>query len=645
MNHPQETFGRTSSTVDSVMQILRKKNLLLTEKSLLAELSEVDGSGPSVGPVRDSDVDIPKQYSFRETAYTVDCDLTLCLDEYDRFLQWVTAVEPERFRAELCVLLFPLFAHLCIDLLSSSKSSIFRTFLDRFSAEQKPFYAEYIGDLERLRSIDDLANSPVVQALRSNRFVVCLSMESKQKLLSMVGHLRLISAVLQSHVCIYTHDGPPRTDDVVKRISGCLTGECPPTISQSRVHDGIFRFVPNPEVLEFASACLGHGEPPSELLKIDQTLGTLQATANSPALDRIPLPSMSKEMQIGQLLALLDEKKRKPLGADAKASIYFYTILDQVSSPCCFDVTDDSELLAVGNGDSSLSLYALSPSTPINGYLQRFEGKSRLLGHSGAVYGVSCQSDKRLLFSCSADGSCLLWSLERLRLLNVYGLGPSPLWDVASAPFGGYFATAGANAIALVWNVERKSPVRVLQGHYSDLNKVIFHPNGNYVATASDDRTARLWDLRNGQCVRFFTGPKSSIQSITFSHAGNSLASGTLNGEVLCWNIGQARLTENRLLHKKCTYALAYSMEDSLLASGSLDDTVTLSNVTEGAAAQLCSFQTKSVPVLHLHFTRANLLLGFGHLGIPSEANVEDVVDQTPDDNESRVSMHCLSGR
>ncbi|KFD56209.1 hypothetical protein M513_02987 [Trichuris suis] len=621
MNQPQETFDKTPTSIDSVMQILRKKNLVLTEKALLAELSESVGCGSSASSIRTLDVDSSKASSFCETVYTADCDLSLCFDEYDRFLQWATAVEPDRLRPELSALLFPLFVHLCIDLLRFGKPSVFRTFVDRFAAEQQPFYGKYVADLTRMRSVDDLTNSSVVQILRSNRYVVLLSVESKQKLLPMVNHLRLISAVIQSHICLCIHQGPPRTDDVIKRASGCLTGECPFNISGSHVKYGLFHFVPNPEVLELALAYLGRGDGLGKLLEVDQTLGSLQATANSPELDRIPLPSMTKEMQVSQLIALLDEKRRKPLQVDPKASIYFYTILDQVSSPCCFDVTDDSELLAVGNGDSSISLYSLSPYTLTNGFSQKMEGKSKLLGHCNPVYGVSCQSDKRLLFSCSSDGSCLLWSLEQLRLLNVYKLGLSPLWDVASAPFGGYFATAGANGLAVVWNVERKSPVRVLQGHYCDVNKVIFHPNSNYVATASDDRTARLWDLRNGQCVRLFTGAKSGIGSITFNHAGDSLATGTLNGEVLCWNIGQSKLAADRLLHNKCAYTLAYSMEDSVLATGGLDDAVTLSTLSEGAMTQLCTFKTKSIPVLHLHFTRRNLLLGFGYHGVPADVN------------------------
>ena len=41
-----------------------------------------------------------------------------------------------------------------------------------------------------------------------------------------------------------------------------------------------------------------------------------------------------------------------------------------------------------------------------------------------------------------------------------------PVWDVASSPYGFYFASASADKTARVWCTERATPLRILAGEY-----------------------------------------------------------------------------------------------------------------------------------------------------------------------------------
>ena len=81
-----------------------------------------------------------------------------------------------------------------------------------------------------------------------------------------------------------------------------------------------------------------------------------------------------------------------------------------------------------------------------------------------------------------------------------------PVWGVAAAPQGQYFASASADRTARVWVTERAQALRLLAGHHSDVSAVLWHPNGDLLASGSDDRTIRLWDVRDGRPRRILVG-------------------------------------------------------------------------------------------------------------------------------------------
>ena len=88
-----------------------------------------------------------------------------------------------------------------------------------------------------------------------------------------------------------------------------------------------------------------------------------------------------------------------------------------------------------------------------------------------------------------------------------------PVWDVAAAPQGQYFASASADRCARVWVTERPQSLRLLAGHHSDVSAVMWHPNGDLLASGSDDRTIRLWDVRDGRPRRILVGHGCGVRA------------------------------------------------------------------------------------------------------------------------------------
>lgn len=102
-----------------------------------------------------------------------------------------------------------------------------------------------------------------------------------------------------------------------------------------------------------------------------------------------------------------------------------------------------------------------------------------------------------------------------------------PVWDVAAAPQGQYFASASGDRTARVWATERPQSLRLLAGHHSDVAALAWHPNGDLLASGSDDRTLRLWDVRDGRPRRILVGHGCAV-SLSFRSMHRMSASG-------CW--------------------------------------------------------------------------------------------------------------
>jgi len=66
----------------------------------------------------------------------------------------------------------------------------------------------------------------------------------------------------------------------------------------------------------------------------------------------------------------------------------------------------------------------------------------RLLGHSGAVFGLSLSADQRFLLSSSDDATIRLWHTDTARNLVAYKGHTSTVWDVAFSPLSQHFASA-----------------------------------------------------------------------------------------------------------------------------------------------------------------------------------------------------------
>ncbi|KAG6454068.1 hypothetical protein O3G_MSEX008468 [Manduca sexta] len=558
------------------------------------------------------------------------------------------------------MLLYPIFVHMYLVLILYDHTEHAANFLEKFGPEQEDYYQEDLKRLSFVTSKEQIKGNELAEIYSSNKFVVQLSRDASSQLKRYLHEQKsstVIINIINNHIQIEVHDGPGRTQSQVRATAGGILGEATRNENRTKVYYGLLK---EPDIQVLPAPVEDEEEveetpdkPKKKKAKKDNIfMKKPKSDPNAPPNDRIPLPELKEADKFEKGKALREASKRVPLGPESLPSICFYTLLNSSNNAICTDICDDSTLLAVGLGNSTIKVWTLT-TVKLRGMksvdklqdidreagdvlVRMMEEKDRdtcrtLFGHSGPVYKVAFDPFKTLLLSCSEDATVRLWSLQCWTCLVVYRGHVWPVWDVRWSPHGHYFASAGHDRTARLWATDHHQPLRIFAGHLSDVDCVQFHPNSNYIATGSSDRTIRVWDCLTGSQLRIMTGHKSAIFTLAFSVCGRWLASGGSGGEVMVWDISNGMpATLLPPSHTAPIHALAFSRDGTILASGSLDYNIKLwdfTAITEEATLEeagivnstqkedkflLRSFPTKNSPIKGLHFTRRNLLLAVG---------------------------------
>ncbi|XP_011477828.1 transcription initiation factor TFIID subunit 5 isoform X1 [Oryzias latipes] len=626
--------------------------------SLLSRVA-VSSSAGTPAPTKAAVADDQPDVSVVLSAYSQQGDPALYKVYYSDLKKFIESVL-DCHRAELSQVFYPLFVHMYLELVYNNHESEAKAFFEKFSGDQECYYEDDLRVLSSLTKKEHMRGNETLLDFRTSKFVLRISRDSYQLL---KRHLQerqnnQIWNIIQEHLYIDIFDGMPRSKSQIDAMSGSLAGEAKREANKAKVYYGLLK---EPEIEvplddEDEEAENEEGKPKKKKPKKD-SMGSKskKQDPNAPLQNRIPLPELKDSDKLDKIMYMKESTKRIRLGRENLPSICFYTFLNAYQGLTAVDFTDDSSLIAGGFADSTVRVWSVTPkklrkvksAADLNlidkesdDVLERImdektASESKILyGHSGPVYGISFSPDRNYLLSCSEDGTVRLWSLLTFTCLVGYKGHNYPVWDTQFSPYGYYFVSGGHDRVARLWATDHYQPLRIFAGHLADVTCTRFHPNSNYVVTGSSDRTIRLWDVLTGNCVRIFTGHKGPIHTLAFSPNGKFLASGATDGRVLLWDIGHGLMVSELKGHTDTVYALRFSRDGEILASGSMDNTVRLWDAAKAfddletddfTAATghihlqdnsqellLGTYMSKSTPVVHLHFTRRNLLLAAG---------------------------------
>ncbi|XP_004265940.1 transcription initiation factor TFIID subunit 5 isoform X2 [Orcinus orca] len=538
------------------------------------------------------------------SAYNQQGDPTM-YEEYYSGLKHFIECSLDCHRAELSQLFYPLFVHMYLELVYNQHENEAKSFFEKFHGDQECYYQDDLRVLSSLTKKEHMKGNETMLDFRTSKFVLRISRDSYQLL---KRHLQekqnnQIWNIVQEHLYIDIFDGMPRSKQQIDAMVGSLAGEAKREANKSKVFFGLLK---EPEIEvplddEDEEGENEEGKPKKKKPKKD-SIGSKskKQDPNAPPQNRIPLPELKDSDKLDKIMNMKETTKRVRLGPDCLPSICFYTFLNAYQGLTAVDVTDDSSLIAGGFADSTVRVWSVTPK------------KLRSVKQAADLSLIDKESDdvlERIMDEKTASELKILYGHSG----PVYGASFSP---------------------DRLWATDHYQPLRIFAGHLADVNCTRFHPNSNYVATGSADRTVRLWDVLNGNCVRIFTGHKGPIHSLTFSPNGRFLATGATDGRVLLWDIGHGLMVGELKGHSDTVCSLRFSRDGEILASGSMDNTVRLwdaikafedletddfttatghINLPENSQELLLgTYMTKSTPVVHLHFTRRNLVLAAG---------------------------------
>ncbi|KAF3843994.1 hypothetical protein F7725_016042 [Dissostichus mawsoni] len=504
-------------------------------------------------------------------------------------------------RAELSQVFYPLFVHMYLELVYNNHESEAKAFFEKFSGDQECYYEDDLRILSSLSKREHMRGNETLLDFRTSKFVLRISRDSYQLL---KRHLQerqnnQIWNIIQEHLYIDIFDGMPRSKSQIDAMSGSLAGEGKREANKAKVYYGLLK---EPEIElplddEDEEAENEEGKPKKKKPKKD-SMGSKskKQDPNAPAQTRIPLPELKDSDKLDKIMYMKEATKRIRLGPEILPSICFYTFLNAYQ-----------KLRKVKSAAGTAN--------------DRYHCEPGLMLFGPSITQVSLSQDLNLIDKESDDVLERIMDEKTASELKILYGHSGPVYGISFSPDS-------------LWATDHYQPLRIFSGHLADVTCTRFHPNSNYVATGSSDRTIRVWDVLTGNCVRIFTGHKGPIHSLAFSPNGKFLASGATDSRVLLWDIGHGLMIGELKGHTDTVYSLRFSRDGEILASGSMDNTVRLWNATKAfddletddfTAATghvhlhdnsqellLGAYTSKSTPVIHLHFTRRNLLLAAG---------------------------------
>ncbi|PVD32553.1 hypothetical protein C0Q70_07994 [Pomacea canaliculata] len=498
---------------------------------------------------------------------------------------------------ELSSLLYPLFVHIYVDLLSSGYKPSAHKFHERHneifhSEEQKDF----IRCLRKLESRAELLVAKDVMDFREHRFCVSLSQESVKCLLNYLkaGDNMIILQIINQNIKIQViKDGTQSLELQRSNSPASSAYECPDGRDKEKEDEA------DPSAMSVEDA---------ELLKsLRETICRVRALPPN-------LPS-----------------------------VCFYTFINAYQGLCTSNVSPDARLICGGFEDSSIQLWRLQPEPLASQSTESCNSNITL----AADFIYKDEDERKVKIPIPSLYAVRLWDLTTRSNVAIYQ-GHSGCWHLITvyivacdrnpsklkiellavyhrSEVTGHFATSSHDQTVKLWSMDRIYPLRSFVGHTYDVDCVAVHPNGNYVASGSGDRSVRLWSIQDGKCVRLFSGHRGSILGLAFSPNGQLLASAGEDRRVHIWDLGSGALLKDLRGHSDTVHSLAFSRCNAMVASGGMDCYIRIWDVRRGneptspqlveghtSAELLGAFPTKSATVSFLRFARHNLLLAAG---------------------------------
>ena len=456
--------------------------------------------------------------------------------QYSKFKIWISE-SPDHFKPELAQLLYPMFTHLYLELVSSGQKIVAQKFHKRHNGtfQGNVEFSSFIRLLSTTITPEALSADPSVCAFRASKYRVTLSPKTFHYLcryLQSCGGLPVLLHVLSQKVDLKLADS---------------LGACPTVETAKRVEKD--QDVAAADTSDVASSSFPSKKtaPPSAATAeaIERLRETIGSVRNGPS----PLPTIglykvthasdnSGSAPHPAISSTISPDARLLSATTEDSAVHVWSLLPQgeaEDSEEKFATSSTSSVPSGSGGDPRSRLFAgqlrahqkLLLGCDFGDEQEEEEEESgaghepaetfgdcrTLRGHSGPVFASTFVPNSatsaststwtgRHLLSCSEDTTLRIWDLETLTNRAVYQGHTYPVWCLDIDRLGTNAVSGSMDRTAKLWNLEYTFPIRIFAGHEKDIDVIKFHPNCNYFATGSVDKSVRMWSHADAKMVR-----------------------------------------------------------------------------------------------------------------------------------------------
>lgn len=263
-----------------------------------------------------------------------------------------------------------------------------------------------------------------------------------------------------------------------------------------------------------------------------------------------------------------------------------------------------------------------------------------LTGHTGPVYALECDEERKLLYSAGADGIVALWSClsgkEALAVARtptavyamryvpqtqtlfvgqtsglIYTLKPyekkllssiqahnAAVMGIGSHPTDLEGWSSGKDGFFLYWDTASGKPTERVEVTETGLRGFVPLPKRRLFACAGRDGSAYIIDRDHKTIVKTLPVENQPLFSIAVSPDENTLWIGSHSGRIYVWNVEDWTLRAEWQAHSRAVNALALSPTGKWLASAGRDRQVHLWDAQSGKRLFSLSGHLRSVNAL-----------------------------------------------
>jgi WD40 repeat protein/uncharacterized protein YjbI with pentapeptide repeats len=319
------------------------------------------------------------------------------------------------------------------------------------------------------------------------------------------------------------------------------------------------------------------------------------ALANSPSADEIPPHALVVHEPSPLLTA------SSPILTDSESLNWNILSTFKAKNPVKLSISPDSQLLAMGQTDSTLRLWTINSSTPKFVYM--------FFGQQQGIFAIAFSPNQKLIASGAGDGKVTIWDISSKRLHQTLGLSsyvadaashnqklfqifnPSLLVmstaiavsAIAFSPKGDRLVVGYADGTLRNWDVNSARILKETKIHSAPITQIKFSQNGKLMLTASMDQSVKVmiperWNL----CHSYhYEAAWPSDCVITPDH--ELVIAGLSNGNIQAWNLAHKTVQyDMKSSHNPGLMNLYLHPADSTLMSVSQDPQIKLWKVKTG---------------------------------------------------------------